>query len=65
MPKMRVIRMACGLSVEQLAAIVGVTKMSIYRYEQGLRIPDVAIAAKIAAALGCTIEDLIDNKKAV
>lgn len=62
MTEMRRIRRAYGISVKALAASVGVTPMSIYRYEQGRRIPDADIALKIAAALGCTVEQLLGTK---
>lgn len=66
MTEIRRLRRECGLSVKALASAVGVTAMSIYRYEQGRRMPDVDVAAKIAASLGCTIEQLLgtDTKSA-
>ena len=64
MTEIRRLRRACGLSVKQLASLVGVTVMSIYRYEEGRRMPDVDVAAKIATALNCRIEDLLEKEKA-
>ena len=58
----RAIRRSKGLSVKALARMVGVSAMSIYRYETGHRIPDVDVAAKIADNLGVTIEELIEKK---
>jgi len=62
MTEIRRLRKKCGLSVKALASAVGVTAMSIYRYEQGRRMPDVDVAAKIATALGCTIEQLLETE---
>ena len=47
--------------MEELAAKSGVSRVSINRYELGQRIPDVTIARKIAEALSCTIEELLEN----
>ena len=63
MTEMRRLRKAYGLSVKALAASVGVTPMSIYRYEQGRRIPDADIALKIAGTLECTVEQLLGTKE--
>lgn len=64
MTEIRRLRRVRRLSVKQLASLVGVTPMSIYRYEQGHRMPDVDVAAKIATALNCRIEDLLKTEKA-
>lgn len=63
MTEIRRLRREKGLSVKALASLVGVTAMSIYRYEQGRRMPDVDVAAKIAVALSCSIEDLLKDKR--
>lgn len=63
MTEIRRLRRERGLSVKALASAIGVTAMSIYRYEQGRRMPDVDIAAKIAETLGCTIEQLLTKEK--
>jgi transcriptional regulator with XRE-family HTH domain len=64
MTEIRRLRKKRGLSVKRLASLVGITAMSIYRYEQGRRMPDVDVAAKIATALNCQIEDLLKTEKA-
>lgn len=64
MKEIRRLRKRAGISVKTLSSIAGVSMMSIYRYEQGKRMPDVDVAAKIASALGCSIEELIGKKKA-
>ena len=57
-------REALHLSQEDLAAKANVSRVSIARYEAGERIPSVDIAARIAAALGCTVDELIHEKTA-
>ena len=57
-------REALHLSQEDLAAKANVSRVSIARYEAGERIPSVDVAARIAAALGCTVDELIHDKTA-
>lgn len=59
MPQLKTLRENKGLSVKALADKVGVTITSIYRYEQGKRIPTLPIARRIATALGVTVDELI------
>lgn len=49
------------LTLEQLAIKSGVSRVSITRYENGKREPKVGDALKIARALGCTVEELIED----
>lgn len=53
------IREAAGMSQESLAAASGVSRVSIARYETGERVPSLEIAARIARALNCKIDDLM------
>lgn len=53
------IREAAGMSQESLAVASGVTRVSIARYEAGERVPSLEIAARIARALNCKIDDLM------
>lgn len=57
-------REALNMTQEDLAAKANVARVSINRYEAGDRIPNVYIAAKIAAALNCTVDDLIEKDSA-
>lgn len=57
-------REALHMSQEDLAVKSSVSRVSIARYEAGERIPNVDIAARIAAALGCTVDELITEKTA-
>lgn len=55
------IRLQAGMSQEALALASGVSRISIIRYESGERFPDLETAARIAKALGCKLDDLIDK----
>lgn len=54
-------RIAAKMSQEELAQASGVSRVAIARYETGERVPNIKIAARIANALGCKIDDLIDK----
>ena len=56
------LREAACMSQEELARKAEVNRVSIARYEAGERIPSLAIAARIAHALDCTIDDLLHEK---
>lgn len=56
-------REAAGLSQEELARVSDVSRVSIARYESGKREPTLTIAAKLAAALNCSVDDLVDRKE--
>ena len=58
------VRLAVGMSQEDLAKASGVSRIAIARYETGERVPSVIIAARIANALGCKVDDLIKVKPA-
>ena len=64
MKEIRRLRKIAGLSVKALSTKAGVSAMSIYRYEQGKRKPDVETAVRIAKALNVSVYDLFDRKKA-
>lgn len=53
-----------GMTLRGLAEKVGVTAQCISNYESGIRIVDLPTAAKIAAALNCTVDDLIEKETA-
>ena len=57
------VRKARGLTQEELATASGVSRVSIARYETGVCAPSTASAIKIAAALDCTLDELL--KRAV
>lgn len=51
-------RMAAGLTQAQLAEKIGVLPQQIGSWERGERNPKLDALRRIAAALGCTIDDL-------
>jgi transcriptional regulator with XRE-family HTH domain len=56
--RMRRARTRAGLSYRQLAALVGVSATTLYRYEAGLVSPRPPRLQALADALGCTTEYL-------
>lgn len=54
-------RIAANMSQEELAQASNVSRVAITRYETGERVPNIEIAARIAKALGCKVDDLIDK----
>lgn len=56
----RAARDRLGLSRAELAARVGVALSTISLYEQGRREPSLGILVKLAAALSCTTDELLD-----
>lgn len=53
-------RKAAGYTQIQLAEKAGLNQTSISLYENGLRLPDVVTAKKIATVLGTSIEDIFN-----
>lgn len=62
MVAIKVMRKRKNMTQADLAELLGVTPAAISRYESGERIPDIVTAAKIAAALGCKVDDLIKEE---
>lgn len=52
------VREAKGLTQEQLAALVGLTRPAISQFENGTSSPSMAVAKRLACALDCTLDDL-------
>lgn len=51
------------MTADQLAIKSGVSRVSITRYENGQREPKVREAIRIARALGCTVEQLVEGEE--
>lgn len=64
MLNIRKLRKAAGFSQEQLAEMVGTSTVCICRYENGSRNPNPPMLGKIASALGCKIDDLLEKEEA-
>lgn len=52
-----------GVTQEQLAASVGVSRQSIISIEKGQYVPTTVLALKLASALKMTVEDLFELDK--
>lgn len=62
MNNIRARRRILGLTMKQLANIVGVTEAAISHYETGRREPDNDMLLRIANALGVTVDYLIGRE---
>lgn len=56
--KLREARLSAGLSQKELAARIGVVTSTVTQYENGRMSPTLQTLNKLAAALGCTAEEL-------
>lgn len=57
----RMFREKTNQNQKELAEEVGVTQQAISLYEQGVKVPSLAVAIKLAKALGTTCEGLVDG----
>lgn len=64
MYNIRRIREECGLTQKALAEAAGVSAPFMYDLENGNRNAKPETLARIAAALGCTIDELYERKEA-
>ena len=60
---LKAIRVKKGLTQEQLAALVNVSRQSIISVESGQYIPTTLLALKLATALKVKVEDLFMLEK--
>jgi len=58
-------RQRAKLTQAQLAKSLGVTVVTVSRWENSARFPRTKTLAKIASVLGCSIADLFDNSQEV
>ena len=49
-----------GISQEELAQIIGISRQAYAKWEQGKTIPDIEKCAKLASFYGVTIDSLIN-----
>ena len=56
----RMLREEFGLSQEQLASDLGVSRQSISKWESGAGLPDVNNAAQLAKRFGISVDDLLE-----
>lgn len=55
----RAVRIAAGMTQQQLADALGVAQQSVTRWETGEREPRVSTLRRIAAVLGCDVTALL------
>lgn len=60
--KIRAIRRAQRMTMQELADATGLGYMTIFRYETGARMPKFDDAVRIAKVLGVEVTDLIERK---
>lgn len=64
MNRIRELRKAQKLSQKDLSELTGIPQVNLSRYETGQRGLEIENAAIIAAALNCTVDDLIEKESA-
>ena len=58
--KIRLKRLEKRITAKDFAKKIGVSTMSLYNYENGVKFPRPKIIGKIAMVLDCDIKELID-----
>ncbi len=61
MDKFKEMRQRRGLTQDQVSAALGTTKNTVWRWENGLRSPDLEMLRRLSKVLGCTIDELVGN----
>ena len=62
--KLRKMRKARKLTLQQLAEMTGISWNSLAKYEKGSVVPGLDKAAKLARVLGVKVDDLIEGDQA-
>lgn len=57
--KLKDARVTAGLTQQELAKIIGESQQNVDKFEHGQRIPNLATAARIAAATGATLDEFV------
>lgn len=61
--KLKMFRQQRGISRQELADRMDVTRQTVYRWEQGERMPDVLSFVRLAKVLGIGIKDILNTEK--
>ncbi len=56
-------RIQKGLTQEELAEKMGVSPQAVSKWENDISYPDITILSSLARELGCTVDELLGNKK--
>ena len=57
--KIKEMRKRSGLTQEEVAHQIGVTQGAVWQWESGMVMPTVVNLQKLAAALNCTVDELL------
>lgn len=55
-------RKSAGLTQAELARLAGITQAMLCQIERGTKNPSLQVSFELAAQLGCSVEDFIENK---
>ncbi len=61
MEQIKILRECQGLTQEALAALIGIKRENISRYESGERNPPIKVLVKMARIFGVTVDELIGD----
>ena len=53
-------RVQRGLTQQELARLVGLSRQSLNRIENGRTVPSTVVALQLSRAVGCRVEDLFE-----
>lgn len=62
MANLRQIRKERGMSAQEIAEKLGITRQAVFSWERGTSKPTLTNALKLAAMLDCTVSDLVDTE---
>lgn len=62
-PRLKRLREERELSLAELARLLGIDYMQVYRYEKGLNLPAVETAIRLAQILQVSIDELLTGKE--
>jgi DNA-binding XRE family transcriptional regulator len=57
--KFKKCRTAAGLSIPELAEKVGLTRQIVWRFENEMKDPSLALAAQMASEMHCKVDDFL------
>ena len=59
MKRLRLLRQAAGLTQDELAQMLGVGRTAVTMWETGVNMPTAKLLPHLAAALHCTVDELL------
>lgn len=61
MKKLKQLRVKAGYTQSRLGMMVGVSRLTIARYESGMRKPSVSMLKKLAAVFDVSLDELVSE----